>query len=275
MIKNFISGALIGIANIIPGVSGGTIIVLLGIFDKTIESISNFKKKQNVIFLIQLGLGIFFGLVFFSKILEILFKSFYVQTMFWFIGMIVVSIIYFLKEQINIKKINKIFLILGLITMFIIFLIAPEKKELVYTIFPSITFLRLLGLIFLGICLGVFTIFPGISGSMMMLVINQYYLLKSYMANILSFKLEIIIPIIFLGFGLVLGFYFGAKLINYLLKKYKYQTLSYIVGLIIMSIILLVPTNVNYTLFISITSLITFLIGIALILFISKIKKAN
>ena len=89
MIKNIVGGILIGGANIIPGVSGGTIIVMLGIFDKTMSSISNlFKIKiswkerlEAFKFLFTLMIGVGIGLVVFAKILTFLFDKFPNQTL--------------------------------------------------------------------------------------------------------------------------------------------------------------------------------------------------
>ena len=84
MIKNVVCGILVGIANIIPGVSGGTIIVILGLFDKLMESISNvfklkisFKERlENLWFIMQVLIGAAIGLVAFAKILNYLFVHF-------------------------------------------------------------------------------------------------------------------------------------------------------------------------------------------------------
>ena len=83
MIKNLLGGMAIGIANIIPGVSGGTIIVLLGLFDKTMEAISNvfkikisFKERmKSFTFLLQVMIGVAIGLVGFAKLLDFLFST--------------------------------------------------------------------------------------------------------------------------------------------------------------------------------------------------------
>ena len=88
--KNFISGVLVGVANIIPGVSGGTIIVILGMFDKLMQSISdvfklNISKKKRIEaikFLFTFIIGCGCGLVVFAKVLEFLFAHFEMQTLY-------------------------------------------------------------------------------------------------------------------------------------------------------------------------------------------------
>ena len=101
MIKNLLGGMAIGIANIIPGVSGGTIIVLLGLFDKTMEAISNvfkikisFKERmKSFTFLLQVMIGVAIGLVGFAKVLDFLFSTFEHQTLFLFAGLIIFSLL--------------------------------------------------------------------------------------------------------------------------------------------------------------------------------------
>ena len=112
--KNFISGVLVGVANIIPGVSGGTIIVILGMFDKLMQSISdvfklNISKKKRIEaikFLFTFIIGCGCGLVVFAKVLEFLFAHFEMQTLYWFIGLILLSLPMLKKEELKNESIN-------------------------------------------------------------------------------------------------------------------------------------------------------------------------
>ena len=93
-IINFFKGMIVGIANVIPGVSGGTIAVCTGIYEKLISTISNFFKnfkktfKSNFFFLIPIGLGAVVGILAFSKLMTYLLENFPMQTNFTFIGLI-------------------------------------------------------------------------------------------------------------------------------------------------------------------------------------------
>lgn len=123
MLKNIIGGIAVGIANIIPGVSGGTFIVLLGLFDRLMESISNLfnvkiklkAKKNDAIFIIQFLLGAAIGLIGFAKLLEVLFVKFEVQTLYWFIGLILLSVPMLKRKEMNGERINWLFLAIGLL----------------------------------------------------------------------------------------------------------------------------------------------------------------
>ena len=117
MIKNFICGIAVGVANIIPGVSGGTLIVLLGLFDEMMSAISDvFKidiswkdRFKAIKFIIQVGLGVVVGLVGFAKILEFLFVKAEIQTIMWFVGLILFSIPVLKKNEMKGEKINWIY----------------------------------------------------------------------------------------------------------------------------------------------------------------------
>ena len=96
-IINFFKGIIIGIANVIPGVSGGTMAVSMGIYEKLVDVIGNFfhdfKKNfvKNMIFLIPLGLGAAFAIIAFSKLILFLLEDYAMQTQFAFIGLILGS----------------------------------------------------------------------------------------------------------------------------------------------------------------------------------------
>ena len=125
MIKNLLGGMAIGIANIIPGVSGGTIIVLLGLFDKTMEAISNvfkikisFKERmKSFTFLLQIMIGVAIGLVGFAKVLDFLFSTFEHQTLFFFAGLIIFSLPMLKKQEMDNKKISIPFFIIGVLVI--------------------------------------------------------------------------------------------------------------------------------------------------------------
>ena len=283
MIKNFLGGILIGIANIIPGVSGGTIIVILGLFDKVMEAISNifkvkisFKERMNsLLFILQIGLGVGIGLVGFAKVLEFLFVKFEMQTLYLFAGLILASIPMLKKQEMDNTKFNWLFFVLGILLIGIIAFLNPGESgnivELETLLNTNLTLVYLLSLVLIGAIAGATMIFPGISGSMVLLVIGKYHLFKGYVANVTTFKLPILIPLVFIALGVGLGVILSAKLTNYLLKNHKRNTMSFIIGLIIMSSIIILPLK-GYTLINTITSIITFIVGCILVTLFDKLK---
>jgi len=283
MIKNFLGGILIGIANIIPGVSGGTIIVILGLFDKVMEAISNifkvkisFKERLNsLLFIMQIGLGVGVGLVGFAKVLEYLFVKFEMQTLYLFAGLILASTPMLKKQEMDNTKFNWIYFSLGILLIGIIAFLNPGESgnivELETLLNTELTLVYLLSLVLIGAIAGATMIFPGISGSMVLLVIGKYHLFKGYVANVTTFKLPILISLVFIALGVGLGIILSAKLTNYLLKNHKRNTMSFIIGLIIMSSIIILPLK-GYTLVNTITSIITFIAGCILVTLFDKLK---
>lgn len=284
MMKNIIGGICVGVANIIPGVSGGTIMVLLGLFNKLMESISNifnFKikikdKKKDFLFLVQFMLGAGIGLVGFAKILEFLFVSFEIQTMYWFIGLILCSLPMLKRKELNDQKINWIFVVIGMFIIWLIAYLAPGEEgnivPLNELLDKNINLVYCLTLVGIGAIGGASMMFPGVSGSMVLLVLGYYHLFKGYVANVTTFNLSILIPLAFMAMGIGLGIIISAVITNYLLKNFKRNTMSFIFGLIIMSAIAIIPTS-GYTVVNSITSVITFLLGALVIYIFDKYQK--
>lgn len=283
MIKNFLGGILIGIANIIPGVSGGTIIVILGLFDKVMSSISNlFKLKismkerlNSFFFLCQIGIGLLIGLVGFAKVLEFLFVKFEMQTLFFFAGLILFSVPMLKKQELEGNKINYIYFILGILLIGIIAYLNPGESgnivKLDTLLNTDLTFVYLMSLVIIGAIAGATMIFPGISGSMVLLVIGKYHLFKGYVANVTTFNFNILIPLAFIAIGVGIGIILSAKLTNYLIQNFKTNTMSFIIGLIIMSSIIILPTK-GYDLINTLTSILMFIIGGIIVIGFDKLK---
>lgn len=283
MIKNLIGGIAVGVANIIPGVSGGTIMVLLGIFDKLTESISNlfkinisFKERLNSLkFLLQVGVGVVIGLVCFAKVLDILFANFSNQTLCLFAGLIIFSLPMVKKQELK-GKINWLYFIIGLLIIGLLVFFSPAETDTVVPLdellSKNINFSYIIILIIVGAISGATMLFPGVSGSMVLLVLGYYYLYKSYVSNVTSFEPKVLIALIFIALGVILGIILSAKLTNYLLKKYNDQTISLILGLVLMSGICIIPLT-GYTTSILISSIICFIIGAILVTLFDRLKK--
>lgn len=277
IIKNMTGGMAVGIANIIPGVSGGTMLVIMGLFDRLMDSISEVAKVKSekrweaIKFLIQVLIGAGIGLVAFAKIVDWLFINYSTQTFFWFIGLVLFSIPSLMKKEMKGHKLSWPWLGIGFVIIFVISFFTPEKQALTVTEFPSISIVYVLTLMIVGIVAGATMLFPGVSGSMILLIIGQYYLFKSLVANVTSFEWNVLISLGFIGIGAVIGILLSAKLTTYLLKKSRGQTVSLIVGLIIASAIVLIPFDATYTVGIAITSLVALIVGGLVVLAIDRV----
>ncbi|MEG0275641.1 MAG: DUF368 domain-containing protein [Coprobacillus sp.] len=251
MLKRIIGGISVGIANVIPGVSGGTMMVLMGIFDGIMEAIpgivkkDNPKRKEHFIFLFQVGIGVVIGLIGFAKILEYLFEAFPTQTMYWFIGLVGASIPVFMKKEMIGMKIKPIHFIIGIAIIFGLEMLNPKGVVDVTPAFPPID-IGLCGLMVIIGVIGGFSMFlPGVSGSMVLLILGYYYLFKSYLANVTSFQLNVLIPLGFMFIGVLAGIFLSAKLLKLALDKDRPGTLSFLLGLIAASTIVLLVNTFN------------------------------
>lgn len=287
MLKNLITGIFIGVANIIPGVSGGTIIVIFNCFEQLMDALANITKRNNpkrfkqILFLGELALGVFIGLISFAKIIDFLFFHYPIQTIYSFIGLILFSLPFIIKKELpatfsktnNHNQLSFPFLILGLLIIISLISLNQMEQHNLTVVFPQLSFLCLSKHLLLGILVGSSFIFPGISGAMILLIFGKYHLYKAYLLNLFSFKLLIILPIIAIGIGILTGIILGAKIVNWSLNKYHAQTMSFIIGLIIASAIAIIPFHTNYTATIISTSLITFLGGGALIILLETLTQ--
>ena len=279
MIKNIIGGIAVGIANVIPGVSGGTMMVILGIFNRMMDAISGIFKRENssrkddIIFIFQVLIGAAVGIVGFAKILEVLFNYYPTQTIYWFIGLIAFSIPLFLKGEMKGQRLAVIPFVCGLAIIFALEYFNPgEGKEVVNPEFPVLSVGLFIKMVIIGAVSGATMIMPGVSGSMVLLILGEYYLFKSYLANVTSFSLDVIIPLGFMAIGIAVGIIISAKLCSYFTKTHKAGFLSLILGLIVASSLVLIPFNVSYDLSLIVTSLAAVIFGGVIVLGLSKIQ---
>ncbi|MGN1343487.1 MAG: DUF368 domain-containing protein [Traorella sp.] len=276
MLRNIIGGIAVGIANVIPGVSGGTMMVILGIFNHMNEAIAgvfkvkNDHRKEDIWFLLQVAMGAVIGLVGFANVLNYTFVHYQIQTMFWFVGLVAFSIPVFMKKEMKGLKVDVLFLLIGMVIVFGIDLLAGQEDVIVNPSFPSLSGIYLIRMVFDGLIAGFTMFLPGVSGSMVLLIIGDYYLFKSLLASALTFQLNVLIPLAFMGIGIVLGIIIAAKLITYLLKKNAPKTLSLLLGLVICSAIVLVPFNVSYDPITLISSGIALLFGGIIVYLMNK-----
>lgn len=230
-IKNIFCGMIVGLANIIPGVSGGTMAVILNIYDKLIESIGNLTKKlkENVIFLSAIGIGAVISILLFSKGINFLLEHYYMITNFFFIGVIIGSapMIYRRATEDSFKWTHIIPCVLAFVIMLITEFMPNTGTEVVITTLSVGTCIQL---ILVGMISAICMIIPGISGSFVMLLFGMYETITTALS---SFNVVILIP---MAIGCLLGVGFGSKLISFVLKRYPQATYFAILGFVFGSI---------------------------------------
>lgn len=238
-----LKGGAIGVANIIPGVSGGTIAVVLGIYAYLIESISNFltnrdKRKEYLIFLIKIAIGALIVIFLSAKLMTYLLENHRIYTYLAFVGLIAGSIpsIYKSHSEMKLNLVSVVTFLIGsgIILFFEFAFPHVEKKEGIEVVFNmTLNSAILLGIV--GFFAGGSMIVPGISGSFIMLLMGQYYIVTSSIAQ------RNVVPLGIVAVGIVLGIIVFAKLINVLLKKFPKETFYFILGLVIASLYSLYP----------------------------------
>ena len=234
----FFTGFLVGVVSLIPGISGGTILVLTKKYDCITNAISNYRKKENLLLLLSLITGILFGTISFARIIELMFYFMPKGTMIIFSSFI----LFHLPKLIKDEKINPklSWIIIGAILIFIISFFSSDIDKVVFD-YPKINLIFLIYFACCGCIDGFFTIIPGISGSMIMMLLGPYFLYKSFLANISFTNIHLIIPLLFYFLGDAIGFFLGSKFSIFFINKYHQFFFNIIIGMVFMSAILLLP----------------------------------
>lgn len=172
-IFDFFIGILLGAGAILPGVSSGVICVILGIYDKLIDSIYNLFKnfKKNFLYLLPIGLGGIIGVFLFGNILKTLFYTYPTQTSFCFIGLILGSIPLLVKK-VNSEHTFKLRYILFTVISFILgcFLVFLESKINLSNNVGSFSFLFL---VLSGFLMAIGVVFPGVSNTLILMCMRS------------------------------------------------------------------------------------------------------
>lgn len=240
-LANFFKGIAVGTANVIPGVSGGTIALITGIFERLINALKSFNltalkllfkgdikgfiKHTDFWFLVSIGLGVITAILTIAKVFDFLFAQYPIYLWSFFFGMILVSIYYvgITIEKVNIKTIIA-FIIGTAIAVYIAFgTPAKENSNLIYLL----------------ICGAVATcsmILPGLSGSFVLVLMGNYQLIMIDAVNDLNLK--ILIPV---AIGGVVGLLAFSHLLSWIFKNYRDITISVLTGFILGSMPIIYP----------------------------------
>ena len=236
--SNFIKGIFIGSGAILPGISSGVICIVLGLYEKLLDSILNFFKdiKGNLKFVIPIGCGMFVGIIIFSKIILYCFNIIPCQTKSLFIGLLLGSIYVLSKQNIDdYTKNNKLiyisFFVCFLIGLGLIYLENFINIEYSYTT----TKFNDLFLILSGFFMSIGIIVPGVSSTIILMLLGIY---DTYLNSISSLNLTVLFPMII---GVGIGSFFFMKIIQKLLNKYHAQTMFGIIGFSLGSVLILFP----------------------------------
>ncbi|MBK86735.1 MAG: DUF368 domain-containing protein [Flavobacteriaceae bacterium] len=224
-----LKGMLMGAADIVPGISGGTIALITGIYEELIYSLSNFNlsifkdlqsqglkklwERINGNFLLSIFSGILISILLFSKLISVLLKKEPILIWSFFFGLVVASVLYVFKK---IERLNTVALIVLLVGVFIAYQIT--KLEILIS---SESYLYLFFSGAIAICA---MILPGISGAFILVIMGTYSTVLQ------SINDKDFLKIATFGFGALIGILYFSKILKWLFVKYKDLTLALLIG---------------------------------------------
>lgn len=281
LVRDILRGAMIGVANIIPGVSGGTMMVSMGIYDKIISAINHIFKefKKSIKTLLPYGIGMLASIAGLSFCITYFFGHFPLPTAFLFIGLIFggLPVIF---GGLKGKKANA-----GAVLLFAVF-------------FALVILLQVFGgdrgverelavnagqmgiLLLMGVITSATMIIPGVSGSMVLMALGYYTpiigQIRAFIEALTAFDMEgllrgaaLLVPF---GIGVLAGILLVARAIEFLLGRYPLYTYSGILGLVVASpVAVLMGIGVSAVSFFAVlASVVTFAVGFVVAFFLSK-----
>ena len=306
----FVKGIVVGIANIIPGVSGGTIAVVTGIFDRLIEAINTLFKKflQNMKFLLPVGLGLVAGVIAFSKIIKASLANFPLQTGLFFAGLVLGSVPLILKKAYDSKSrtdiekaagetdtdgkgspFKMIYLVPFAVCAAVVIALAVvqtyvigSSRDVAASDLPVLTFGKIVQLFVGGFVSAGAMVVPGVSGSLVMMLIGIYGDVLSMISGLVSFSdmhkvLSAALCAVPMALGVIAGIFTIAKIIGFLFKRFTKGTYFGILGLLCGSVLALLiclrQYNISFTAVAIITAVLCMAAGTAISYFASKLDK--
>jgi putative membrane protein len=236
-----LKGIGMGAANVIPGVSGGTVALITGVFERIINAIKSFDavaisllfkgrikellERVDFFFLLSLGIGMIISIVSLARIFKFLFASYPVFIWSFFFGLILASVYYVGK---TIEKWR--------ISVYITFAVGVAIAILISFTNPAVQNESFFYLVICGVVAVCSMILPGISGSFVLILMGNYELIMIDAVN--NFSLNILIPVIIGG---VVGIISLSHLLSWVFKKFKDQTIALLTGFILGSLSILWP----------------------------------
>lgn len=252
MVKDILKGVVMGIANIIPGVSGGTMAVSMGIYDRIIHAVTHLfsEFKQSMKVLIPIGIGIVLAIVAGARIIEYMFENIPFQTNLLFIGLILGGLPA-MGKKVKGSKI-KVSHILAFLLFFVLVVGCASldgnngsAAEL------SVSFFNVLKLLGIGVIASATMVIPGVSGSMVLMILGYYEpvlgMVNQFVDHLKEFDLSGLISdcgvLVPFGIGVVVGIFVIAKLIEIVFEKWPLLAYWAIIGLIVASPVAILMMN--------------------------------
>lgn len=241
MIKHILQGMVVGIANIIPGVSGGTMMVAMGLYDKLIHAITHLLKewKESLKLLIPIFIGLGLAIVILSEMFTFLLADYPIPTNFAFCGLIAGSLPFIYKKvkghTVTVSKLIPFLVFFGLVVLMAV--LGETSGADADVSFGLVNVIKLFGI---GIIAAATMVVPGVSGSMMLMLLGYYEVILNAISDFIHAVAAwetagilkgfgILVPF---GIGVVFGIFLIAKIIEFIFKKAEIHAYYAILGLI-------------------------------------------
>ncbi len=222
LVINYLKGIVVGIGGIMPGLSGSVLLIILGLYERAVKSISGLFKdfKNNLLFLVPLALGMGTGIVLFSKVADYFLENYEFATRYAFLGLVLGTVPLFYK---SVKKEGfrwPYYLVIAGAAAVSAFFFYVNKMQ-----FPTVTEPNLLQSVFLGVAVAGSSIVPGVDSAVILSTLGLYEL---YVGSVADLNFQILLPA---GVGLVAGVFVISMIMNFLIKHCYTITFSVIFGL--------------------------------------------
>ncbi len=260
-LKLIFKGFIVGLGKIIPGVSGGMLAILLGVYEESVQAIAHFFRdtKKNILFLGALGIGASLAIVFMSGVIDFSLENYYLPTMLLFIGLMLGGSRSLKRE---IEGTNCKDYVFQLVVPFLFMISIQFFQNGTFLINENYSYF----LIFLfGIIDAITMVVPGISGTAILMLLGFYPLLLETFSHLLdpsylSNTLQIMLPF---GLGILIGVLITVKIVSFLLERHSVSFHYVIISFFFSSILLLFLQTFknNYTLGTVIVSFLFLMLG--------------
>ena len=267
IITDFLKGIVVGIGGVAPGLSGSVMLIILGLYERTINAIGTLFKniKKNIYFLVPLFLGFGVGVLLFSKVVDFMLNNYEFQTRYLFLGLVLGTVPIFYKEVKKNGFSNKFYAVIVLSAILGAYIFYSDNNW-----FAVIENPNLIQSVMLGVAVAGSSIIPGVDSAVILSALGLYEL---YVSSLADFNLTILIPA---AFGLAGGALLISFIMNLLIKKFYTITFSVIFGLFLSIIPKVLNESCAYnSVFDVVLSVILVVIGFIVSMYFGDIKGNN
>lgn len=262
-LKHLLKGIIVGIGGVVPGLSGSVLLIIFGLYRKTLEALGNFFSdiRKNLSFLLPLVAGMFIGILLFSNIIDYLLHQYEMPTRFCFLGLILgtLPMVWNEVKKEGIRKYHYVIVFLSAVFGLLFFAMNPDS-------FRQVTDPSLIQCIILGVAVAATAIIPGVDPAVFLSTLGFY---EMYVRALADFEIHILIP-------MVLGLAAGAIALSFgmtwLFRRYYTVTFSVIFGVFLS----MIPNMLNEKCvlardFLSVASILLMCIGFTISFYLGKL----